>query len=130
MFPGHKVQSYPEVPHFAELTANLAPSFTRNEPPRHAPSFQRNEPPRHAHEELPTCPSQVFAGNHIGDAPEPLLFQKPTLISTSARSSQPPARSVRSNNPCVPHVQGWPDATAIAPQNLFKDDEVSTPLVT
>jgi hypothetical protein len=129
VFPGDKVQSYPEDPHFAERTVNLAPSFQRKEPPRYPPSFQRSEPPRHAREELPTCPGQAFAGNRIGNAPTPLLFQKPAPISTGARSSQPSTRSVRCNNPCVPYTQGWPGATVIVPQNLFEDDEVSTPSV-
>jgi hypothetical protein len=119
MFPGHKVQSYREDPHFAELAANLAPSF------------QRKEPPRYARAELPTCPSQVFAGNRIGDTPVPLKFcnSKPATASTDAWLSQPPTRSVRSNDPHVPCTQGWSDATAIAPQNLFEDDEVTTPSV-
>jgi hypothetical protein len=119
MFPGHKVQSCPEDPHFSAPTEQLTPPF------------QRKEPPSHACEELPTCPSQAHAGNHIGETPTPLLFHnsKPAPISTNARSSQPPTRSVRNNacNPGVPCTQGWPGA--IAPKNLFEDDKMTTPSV-
>jgi hypothetical protein len=80
-------------------------------------------------DELPTCPSQVFAGNRIGDTPLPFLFRKKAPTSTSTRSSQPLTGSGRSINPLVPYTLGWPDAAANAPQNLFEDNPVPTPYV-
>ena len=93
------------------------------------PSPQLLEPPIYTREELPTCPSQVFAGNRIGDTPIPLQFWKRAPTSTSTRSSQPSTDRVRSINPLAPYTLGWPDAAAIAPQNLFEDDPSPTPSV-
>ena len=91
-------------------TANLAPTSYRIEPP----SYTRTD--------LPTCPSQVFAGNCIGGTPSPLSFRKKALPSTSTRSNLLSAGNGRSVDSTIPYTLGWPNADAILPQNLFLDD--------
>ena len=109
MFPGDKVQSYPEDPSFAERTAN------------YAPSTHRIDPPLSIRTDLPTCGGQVFAGNRIGSTPNTLSFWKKPPASISTRSSHSSTRSdmTRSANAIVPYPQDWGNADAISPQNLF-----------
>ena len=109
MFPGDKVQSYPEDPSFAERTAN------------YAPSTHRIDPPLSIRTDLPTCGGQVFAGNRIRTTPNPLSFRKKPPASTSTRSSQFSTGSdrARSVNTIIPYSQDWGNADAMSPQNLF-----------
>ena len=112
MFPGDKLQSYPEDPSFAERTANLSTASYRIEPP----SYTRTD--------LPTCPSQVFASNRISGTPNPLSFRKKAPPSTSTRSNLLSAGNGRTIDPTIPYTLEWPNADAISPQNLFLEDQV------
>ena len=109
VFPGDKVQSYPEDPSFAERMA------------RYAPSTRVIDPPLSIRTDLPTCGGQVFAGDRIGSTPHSLSQWKKPPASISTRSSQSSARSdmTRSVNVIVPYSHDWENADAISPQNLF-----------
>ena len=135
VFPGDKVQSYPEDPSFAERMARYAPSTRVIDPPLSIRTdlptcggqvFAGDRIGSATHSlsirtDLPTCGGQVFAGDRIGSTPHSLSQWKKPPATTSTRSSQSSTRSdmTRSVNAIVPYSQDWENADAISPQNLF-----------
>ena len=109
VFPGDKVQSYPEDPSFVERMA------------LYAPSTHVIDPPLSIRTDLPMCGGQVFAGNRIRSTPHSLSQWKKPPASISTRSSQSSTRSdmTRSVNAIVPYPQDWGNVDATSPQNLF-----------